>query len=138
VIAGTPVAVSDPPAQPNPRTYRGLAEIAFLHEQPGFRDLRALYGAPEMYERLLDHLRLGLSALVELKRGAEEQRRRPTYWSDRAMRALLFLPAYLVGLLLGESPRKIDASVWGLPLRLLGVVADVLAVYFAGHAFKLW
>jgi hypothetical protein len=39
------------------------------------------------------------------------------------------IPTYIVGLILGESAVKIDRSALGLPLRLLAVVADALAVY---------
>jgi len=51
---------------------------------------------------------------------------------------VLAIPAYLVSLIIGTSPIKIDRSPWGIPLRVLGIVADGLAIHFAGGAFHLW
>ena len=72
------------------------------------------------------------------ERRARERRRSPAYWADRAVRAALMLPAYLVSVIVGESAGRIDRSGWGIPLRVLAVVADGLAVYGGGKLFGLW
>jgi hypothetical protein len=54
------------------------------------------------------------------------------------LRTLLMIPAYLVGLVVGQSAGKLDRSAWGLPLRVLAIVADGLGVYGAGRAFGWW
>jgi hypothetical protein len=70
----------------------------------------------------------------------QEQRRRRTlsYWGERLVRTAMAIPAYFVSRIVGVSVATIGSSVWGFPLRLLGIVADTPAVYSAGRAFKLW
>jgi len=46
--------------------------------------------------------------------------------------------AYVVSRIAGTSVARIDKSAWGLFLRVLAVIADGLAVYFAGRAFGFW
>ncbi len=87
---------------------------------------------------VIDALDLGAARLAERERLASRQRRRPLYWLDRIMRGLLIFPAYLVGLIVGQSTAKVNASQFGLLLRLLAVVADCLAVYGGGKLFGLW
>jgi hypothetical protein len=97
-----------------------------------------LIGAPEMYERLLDHVAMARATLDGIKRAAQARRRRPPYWGDWIVRGLLSIPAYIVSRIIGVPVAKIDRSNWGLLLRVLAVVADVAAIYFAGRAFGLW
>jgi hypothetical protein len=78
------------------------------------------------------------AVLAAEERRTAAARRRPTYWLDRAVRTALMPAAYLISVLLGESARKIDRSAWGLPLRLLSLVADLSALYFVGAALGLW
>jgi hypothetical protein len=40
--------------------------------------------------------------------------------------------------IVGKSAIKIDSSAWGMPLRLLAIVADAFGVYGAGRAFGWW
>jgi hypothetical protein len=93
-------------------SYTGLANLAFLHEQPGWGG----YDNPP-YEAVIFNLDAARAHLVDAAEQAEARRRNPLYWIDRALRALLTIPAYLVGLIVGESAVKIDRSAWGLPLR---------------------
>jgi hypothetical protein len=126
------IQVADPPALGAHRqVYSGLATLAFMHEHPGWESS----GVPGM---VLDNLDGGRARLEDQRVQAAARRRSPLFWIDCALRALLMVPAYLVGLIVGESPLKIDRSAWGLPLRLLAILADGLAIYFAGRAFGWW
>lgn len=128
----------DPPAlAPYQRTYRGLMNTAFLHEQPGWQPY-AFSDGPAVYERVLDGVGFARARLVDLDGQVRQARRRPAYWIDRALRSLLLVPAYLVSLVIGESAASIDRSKLGLPLRLLAIFADALAVYTAGQVFGWW
>jgi hypothetical protein len=119
------------------RRHSGLANTAFLHEHPGFRPNP--YGDdPAVFEGVVDAIHQGRARLVHREGKAKRQRRRPTYWIDRTLRALLLVPAYLVSLIVGGSPLTIDRSAWGLPLRLLAVVADALGAYGGGKLLGLW
>jgi hypothetical protein len=135
-VANAVFYIEDPPMLgPTRRRYYGLANTAFLHEQPGFRPTGL---DPAIFERVIDAVRIARSRLEERAREEERRRRNPFYWIDRALRLALAIPAYLVSLIVGTSPVRVDRSAWGVPLRILGVVADGLAIYFAGRAFHLW
>jgi hypothetical protein len=126
---------TDPPAMgPMRQTYMGLSATAFLHEQRGWGEV---HGRPP-FELVLEGIESADAFLAVEERKVAERRGRPTYWIDRAVRAALMLPAYIVSVILGESVGKIDRSAWGLPLRVLAVVADALGVYGAGKAFGWW
>jgi hypothetical protein len=131
-------AVQEPPeVGPYRRTYRGLMNTAFLHEQPGWQP-HVFSDGPAVYERVLDGVSFARARLVDLDAEVRRARRRPTYWIDRALRSLLLVPAYLLSLVIGGSPLSIDRSKWGLPLRVLAIVADALAIYTAGQLFEWW
>lgn len=139
-IADAQIAVADPPAMGTGRVHHGLAAVAFLHEHVGY-DISTVWGGPEprqLYDGVIDSLDLGAANLTERERILKQKRRNPLYWLDRMARLLVMFPAYLVGLLIGQSTAKVNASQLGLLLRLLGVVADCLAVYFGGRAFGVW
>ena len=137
--SGAQIAVADPPMAGTGRVHRGLASVAFLHEQPGF-DISSGWGPdpPQIYDGVIDSLDLGAANLAERERRVSIKRRSPLYWLDRLIRGLLTFPAYIVGLLVGQPTAKINASQFGLLLRLLAVVADCLAIYFGGKAFGFW
>jgi hypothetical protein len=87
---------------------------------------------------VLDSLDMATARLADKRQQAVAKRRNPLYWIDRALRTLLMIPAYLVGLVVGQSAGKLDRSAWGLPLRVLAIVADGLGVHGAGRAFGWW
>lgn len=131
---GGGVTLLDPPAMgPMRQAYRGLAQTAFIHET-GWGQVHGR----EPYELVLDGIQSADAVLAAQERRVAKLRRRPTYWPDRAVRTALMPAAYIVSVIAGESASKIDRSGWGMPLRLLSVVADVAAMYFAGVAFKWW
>lgn len=131
---GGGVTLLDPPAMgPMRQQYRGLAQTAFIHET-GWGQVHGR----EPYELVLEGIESADAVLAAEERRLTKLRRRPTYWLDRAVRTALMPAAYIVSVIVGESASRIDRSVWGLPLRMLSVAADVAAVYFAGTAFRWW
>jgi hypothetical protein len=62
----------------------------------------------------------------------------PLYWGDRLVRVLLGIPAYLVSVLLGTSFERVDRSAWGLPLRLVALVGEVITIAASARAIGLW
>lgn len=136
-VTGAGLAVADPPMAGTNRVYEGLANVAFLHEQPGFR-MTGAYGEPGIYDAVIDALEFGSAKLSQREQELREKRRKPTYWLDRIMRGLLTFPAYLVGLLVGQSTARINASQFGLLLRILAAFADALAVFGGGKLFGFW
>jgi hypothetical protein len=131
---GGGVTLLDPPAMgPMRQQYRGLSATAFIHET----GWGGVHGRPA-YELVLEGIESADAVLAAEERRVAERRRHPTYWIDRAVRMALMLPAYLVSVIVGESVGKIDRSAWGFPLRVLALVADLLAVYGGGKLLKLW
>jgi hypothetical protein len=109
---------------------RGLHNVAFLHEAPGW--------GTDAIQRVID---MGEEARVEagLRLGkAQRRRRNPLYWGDRLLRAVLGFPVYLVGLILRIPPERLDASAWGIVLRVLGLVAEIALVVIGGRQVGWW
>jgi hypothetical protein len=130
--------VDDPPALGAARQrHVGLTSTAFLDEEPGYA-LAAAYAGRPVADGVKDAVGLAKSKLADQLQTARAERRRPAYWIDRALRALLLIPAYLVSLIVGESAHAIDRSAWGLPLRILAVVADAFGIYAGGRLIGVW
>ncbi|MDP9346697.1 MAG: hypothetical protein M3P44_13480, partial [Actinomycetota bacterium] len=107
---------TDPPAMGGMRqTDTGLGATAFLHEQRGWEEvhgqptpLLVLRGIASADAVLAVEERKAVERLAVEEREAAKRRRSPLYWADRAFRAALMLPAYLVSVIAGESAGKID------------------------------
>ncbi len=127
---GMGFAVLPPPASGSGPVIRHLANVAFLHEKPGFGTL------PN--EQVIDVVEQTLALIEEREKMLRRLRRRPLYWLDRAVRALLGIPAYLISVLVGVPKPRIETSWWGPPLRILGLVADVAGIYGVGRLLKWW
>jgi hypothetical protein len=132
---GMDIAVLPPPAAGGGPTMRHLANVAFLHERPGFR---ALPGAAPTSEHVLDVLDQALAEIQEREKDLKRLHQRPLYWPDRIFRALLAFPAYLISVLFGVPQHKIEASSLAPFLRVLAVAADLAALYGLGRLLKLW
>ena len=131
------LVVADPPMLgPHRQTYAGLVNTAFLDERPGFA-LAAASGAG-ISETLLETVEQAIAKLRDQRDLEQRRRRNPLYWLDRLVRGLLLVPAYLVGAVIGQPARVIDRSVWGLPLRVLAVLADTLAIVYGGQQLGIW
>jgi hypothetical protein len=132
-VGGGGVTFTDPPALGAMRRRTEVSPArAFLHEQPSWRG--GVYGRPT-YQLVLEGIESADAVLAAQGRRtapAPELLDRPRD-SDGAHAACL--PRSVI---LGESAGKIDCSAWGLPLRLLAVVADILVVYGAGKLFGWW
>jgi hypothetical protein len=134
--AGGYFAVGSPPGMPGrPEVHEGLVATAFLHERPGYRTMP---GDPATYDGVLDAVAGAKAELKEQTRERSARRWSPLYWLDGIVRVLLSVPAYIVSRIVGTSVGRIDKSAWGLPLRLLAVVADGLGVYAGGRLLGLW
>src|SRR5215217_1727659 len=115
LAGGGGVTLTDPPAMgPMSQQYRGLAQTAFIHET-GWGQVHDR----EPYELVLEGIQSADAVLAAQERRVARQRRRPTYWLDRAVRTALMPAAYIVSVMIGESALRIDRSGWGMPLRLL-------------------
>lgn len=137
-IAGVTPVVTDPPALGAHRqAYAGLSNLAFKHEEPGWR-MSGLSGGPELYDHVIDWVGQARAQLDNMAREERRRRRNPLYWLDRAVRILLAIPAYIVSRIVGRSVYEIDRSPWGLLLRVIAVIADGLTIYFAGRIFGFW
>ena len=119
-----------PPPMTGGPVLTGLQNVAFAHERTGYGnlDLRVL----------LDSLRQADGYLREQEKAAQRHRRRPLYWPDRIVRALLAFPAYIISVLFGIPQHRIEASAFAPFLRILAVAADVLGIYLAGRVVKWW
>jgi hypothetical protein len=135
-VAGVDFVVTPPPMIGGP-ILRGLPNLVFLHEEPGYR-LEEGFGYKPSFGHVLDMVRLGAQYLEERERTERRQRRNPLYWIDRALRMTLGIPAYVVSLVVGVPRRRVEASVYGLPLRVLGVLGDLAGVFALGKVIGLY
>jgi hypothetical protein len=109
---------------------RGLYNVAFLHEHSSWGE--------DAMSMVVDMV---TAAQVQAKlriQEAERRRRNPLYWGDRFLRAILGFPVYLVGLILRIPPERLDASAWGIVLRVLGLVAEIALVVIGGRQVGWW
>jgi hypothetical protein len=134
--AGVNLTVTPPPLTGGV-ILRGLPNVAFLHEQPGYR-LEEPFGHKPTYANVLDMLRLGTQYLAETERVERRRRRNPLYWIDRVLRTTLGIPAYLVSLVVGVPRRRVEASAFGPLLRAVGVLADFAGVFAIGKLIGLY
>ena len=138
--AGMEVWIRPPPLLGGPPK-QGLSNSAFAHEV--LPELpRPTGGIPESCRTVLDVVDQSIGFLKELEKHAERERRRPTYWGDRILRAVLGFPAYLIGLVSGKPRAEVEGSRAGGWLRALGgLIASagaLAAIAEMGHAFKWW
>ncbi len=116
----------------------GLGSVAFLHETPhGYSESIFTPGLPP-YRAVLDIVEQTLDYLEHSEREVRRRRKNPLYWIDRMLRALLGIPAYLLGLVLGTPAHEIEKSPFGTPLRVLGLVLEVLGLAIAGRQVGWW
>jgi hypothetical protein len=78
-------------------------------------------------------------AYLEQRAQKEAKRRRnPFYWADRALRAILGIPSYILSQIFGVPVARIDQSPWGMVIRLIEVAAAILGIYWGGSAADWW
>jgi hypothetical protein len=137
-VAGVDLAFNPPPAFVGRiPVMNGLANTAFLHEEPGWR-LEPMAGVKPTFVVLLETLRLASHTLDDEIEEAKHRRRNPFYWIDRGLRAALGFPAYLVSLLVPVSREDIDDSWFGTLLKLVPLAAFLVALYFGGAERGWW
>ena len=134
--AGMEVFIAPPPMVGGP-VKRGLSNCAFAHEVLPELPLPT-GGIPESCRTVLDVVEQSTGFLGELEKDVVEARRRPTYWGDRFLRAVLGFPAYLIGLASGKPTAEVEHSKAGGPLRFLGAVGALATITGTGHAFGWW
>lgn len=117
---------------------QGLNVVAFIHESPhGFSESVVMPGLPP-YQVVLDVVDQTAAYLDDAEAEARRRRRNPLYWADRVLRALLGLPAYLVSLVFRVPLERVEQSPVALPLRLLGLVLEIVGIVVAGRAAGWW
>lgn len=134
--AGMDVWIAPPPMLGGPAKH-GLSNCAFAHEVLPELPLPT-GGIPESCRTVLDVVEQSTGFLRELEKDVTEARRRPTYWADRVLRAVLGFPAYLIGLVSGKPTAEVEHSKAGGPLRFLGAAGAVATIAGTGHAFGWW
>lgn len=137
-VAGVGVAFNPPPAFVGRiPVMAGLANTAFLHEEPGWR-LEPMAGIKPTYMVVLENLRLAAHTLEDEIEEAKHRRRNPFYWMNRGLRAVFGFPAYLVSLLFPFSREEIDDSWFGTLLKLVPLGALLATLYFGGAEQGWW
>jgi hypothetical protein len=134
--AGVDLVVTPPPMTGGP-ILRGLPNLVFLHEESGYR-LHEGFGYKPTFTNVLDMVRLGAQYLEERERIERRRRRTPLYWIDRALGMTLGIPAYVVSRVVGVPRRRVEASAFGLPLRVIGVLGDLAGVFALGKVVGLY
>lgn len=129
-VAGVRIAFTPPPAVGGPILY-GLPNVAFAHEQPGFR-LHEFAGIKPTYADVIDWTRLGAQYLEDREERERRRRRNPLYWPDRVFRGTLGIPSYLVSAIVGVPRARIEGSGVGMFLRAVAVAADGATLWGAG------
>lgn len=142
-VSETTLAVTDPPALGAHRqTYYGLSNTSFLHERPGFSRMGFSFdpdgGGPTLYEAVLESVKTGVATLKDMAKQERRRRKNPVYWIDWLLRAVLGIPAYLLGLILGVPAQRIDSSPFGTLLRVIAAAANVVGIYVGGHELGWW
>lgn len=118
---------------------RGLVATMFIHESVwGYSGSGMFSTGGEPWRGVLDVTENAIAALDVMERDAKKLRRRPIYWLDRGLGAVLGFPAYLISLVFRVSLEQIEHSPFATPLRLTGIVIDGFVVYFGGHALRWW
>ncbi len=132
---GLGIAAQAAPMTGSNLTLSGLSNVAFAFERPGFRTLP---GEPSLDEHVLDVVGQAIGDIREREKAIKRLHRRPLYWGDRGLRALLGFPAYLVSIILGVPKHKVEASPFAPVLRIIAVAADILGIFVAGKVLKWW
>jgi|FLYL01.1.fsa_nt_gi hypothetical protein len=114
----------------------GLAPVAFAHENEAYRGFSKLR-IPRPYEAVIDALDQADVILAEREEELQRRRRSPWYWVDRALRATLGIPAYLVSLIFGFDLREVSESK-GRALWWFSLAADVATMAALGNALRWW
>ena len=115
----------------------GLANTAFLHEQPGWR-LERMAGVQPAYVLVLEMLRLATATADAEIEEAKAKRWNPLFWIHRALSAILGIPAYLLSLIFRQPISRFEEGPFGALLRILAIAINALGVYVAGKAAKVW
>jgi hypothetical protein len=137
--SGLVVALAPPPALGGP-VLRGVAAIAFAHEDQRWGVIeRSFLGGhyKQSYEVVIEALDSADALLEEQEEDARRQRRRPLYWGDRLLRAVLGFPAYLVSLVAGFDRRELSPESARV-LWIVSLAADAATIFGFGRLLGWW
>ena len=131
-VAGIQPQILPPPLGPGRPPIVGLSGVAFAHEDPMFRRGAGSWVSEprrQPFELAVDSVEIATVHLKEMLHREQRRRRRPTYWVDRGLRALLGLPGYLISLLFGfdrySLPPGRARALWALSVFIDAVAAVV-------------
>jgi hypothetical protein len=121
------VPITGPPPMTGGRAVPGLvnALAGSIHYRQSWSDMKGF-------------VFVALSALKEAERQSARRRRNPIWWADRVLKAVLGIPAYLIGLIIGKSTATVNDSSWGVLLRVVSLVASLATIAAAGRGFGIW
>jgi hypothetical protein len=131
--SGVELHLIPPPVAAGKPVLNEFQQIAFAWEDPTYQ----AYEGPQAFELAVDAMDAALAELALRAERAERLRRRPTYWIDRFLRAILGFPAYLISVILAFDRRDLPEGA-GRALWILSVLADVGGVYALGSALGWW
>jgi hypothetical protein len=112
-------------------SHSGLANVAFLFEEPG-------WGGVGIPRRVFDLGGIGIAQLEKQIAETTRRRRNPLYWTDRGLRAVLGFPAYLLSLILGVPVARIEESPWAIFIRAAEIALAAIGAYFGGREAGWW
>ena len=121
---GVKVGVAPPPVFAGQNPKFGLTQVALAHESEVFRE-SSLTSQPGSHDLALDTAQQVRAELIDRRDAELRRRRQPFYWPDRALRAILGFPAYLLSLVLGFDLQDVKPKT-GRLLWLVSVVADLV------------
>jgi hypothetical protein len=136
--SGVKIALLPPRFFPAP-PLEGLASVAFAHEDEKWRNPTGMSGGhhKESYELAVEALDSADALLRIAEEAVARRRRKPLYWADRLLRAVLGFPAYLISLVLGFDRHDLSPE-GGRVLWLVSLAADIAGLFGLGRLIGWW
>lgn len=137
---GLQVGILPPPVAVGKAPLMGLTSVAFAHEDPVYRaPLSPVFSEDHKqgYDIALDAIDMADAYLCRMLEDEQRRRRKPTYWVDRLLRAILVFPAYLLSLAFGFDIHSLSQGKAQV-LWLFSLAADAAGIYGLGVTLGWW